>query len=563
MASTNNSRFLTVSNRRESLEVGWSVRVRDYKSMTSLVAVIPQYQSLQFSIELNAVGSGSITLDMDDPWMRSLLANGQRASSLRDREYVFEIWEGQSPRFAFLGETVTEGVIAEDETRSVTIAGPGLAGVLNWACVMRPGWPKPAPITGYKWINTDDSGLAKNIKKEKIALYRANSHSDLLPAFNWRFPIKWSTMQMWVCTFKAAQRRGLLKFVKPQFTATLDTDRRKWEWISTVAQIAEADGYQPQEPKQTLLDWLNECTGQDNSVRFGQRLEWMMYPDFKLHVRQQIGVNRSGLPKPGWTRGTPVQFFAGQIVSNERVRTRDKIFNRITAVDVEGNETVVTSKGSVNAWNLREQRNETHKNVTLRELRAKIAQKLLYQQAPERNQWTIKIPYDDPGGRTPFRNFGVGDWIGFAGDPDTHTVTQYRVMAISISMSAESTVPECELTLQTVLDAQMIELERDITTLLNKPKNFSLADLKDIKIPEKPGYKAVLQYDPKTKKWKAVLVPDPNDPASPTVPDTPAVPGTGGGYGSGNRVFIQTADPADTASNNVVAGDFWFKLASN
>ena len=65
----------------------------------------------------------------------------------------------------------------------------------------------------------------------------------------------------------------------------------------------------------------------------------------------------------------------------------------------------------------------------------------------------------------------------------------------------------------------------------------------EVHIPETPAVKSSLVYDPATKAW------GPEEVTS-----------SGGGGSGGNRVFIQSADPANVASNNVQTGDFWLEV---
>ncbi len=519
------SRWMTVSNSEQNINAGFTVHVLDYKDMKTLVAVIAEFQSLSWTQQLNDPGTGSITFDEDDPMWGVQLNPRQSRLGLLQREYVFEIWDRDVRVFAFIADTVSQS--GSDETRSVTISGPGLAGVLKWAIINRPGWPAKVPILSYTPSQADP--------KVKIPNYRANSDNDKLPAFLWRFPVKWPTMRMWYTVFKAAQRRGLIKFVSLNFTATLDSAKKPWLDVQTIEELATKTGYQPDTPSENLLDFLNDCTGQDYSKWFGQRLEWQMYPGFQLVVREHIGRDCS----------ETVRFFQGNILSVERTRSRESIVNRVIAVDVEGNETNMTNQRSVSTWNLRESRNETNKNVTDPKLRGALAWRYLQQGDFEKDEWSIKIPYDSPG-RIPYRNFFIGDEIGFniefnGWSPNaTAAPSVYRVMAITISIAQEQTVPDVELTLQSVIDSKMIELEKQITDLINNPRVIAIDDLKDISIPEQPVSKKALVYNPDTKKWEA------GDYSS-------------GGGGAGGKVYMQKTDPAAATGHTVTAGDFWLE----
>lgn len=516
------SKFLSIRRPEPNINTGITIRVLDYKDLKSLVAIAYDITAVSFTQELNGSGTGSITLDEDSRFWADILENGKSRRALLDNEYVFEAWINGVPRFAWLGQTVEQTVTGDDETRAITISGPGIAQVLTWAVINRPGWPTKPPILKHQVSTADPT--------KTIPIYRDVSYNDKLPAFLWQFPVKWPTMRMWYTVFRAAQRRGVVKFVTPAFTATTDTNGKPWQDISTIDEVATKEGYRPQEPSQNLLDFLNDCTGQDYSKWFGQRLEWLMRPSFKLDVRPTIGVDRSA----------GIRFFSGNIVSDQRTRDREAIYNRIIAVDVVGNESNRTDAKSVTAWNLREQRNETNKNVTDDTLRGQLADRYLIQSKDQKDQWTVKVPFTDPG-RQPFANFGVGDTIAinevYAGMlPVTSDPMKFRVMAITISLAADQIVPDVELTLKSIIDLKMDDLQKQITQLLNNPRNVSLNDLKEVHISSTPTTKSKLVYDPDTKTWTAE-------------PDT-----TSSGD-SGVSVYIRNTDPAsDTA---VSVGDFW------
>jgi len=529
MPSTVNSRFLSIGTPEPNISTGWQIRVLDYKDMKSLVAIVGEYTAFSFTQELNGPGQGSITLDYDSPFWTDILSNGNSRRVLLNNEYVFEAWDNGVPRFAWLAQTVTQTVTGDDGTHGITIAGPGIAQALTWAIINRPGWPTKPPIIGHQ-TSTDGSNTVINI-------WRSTSQNDTQPAFLWRFPIDWPTMRMWYTVFKAAQRRGVVPFVTLMFTALKDSGKQDFQVVKTIEEVATNTGYQPQEPGQNLLEFLNDCTGRDYSKWFGQRLEWLMYPGFKLDVRRRIGTDRS----------KTVRFFSGNIISDERVRDRETIYNRVIAVDVDGDESIRLDTRSVAAWNIREQRNETNKNVTDTKLRDQIADRYIQQSKDQKDQWTIKVAYDEPG-RVPYRNYFVGDDVGVNDDTFGSTPTaagpptKYRVMAITVSLASDQTVPDCELTLQSLIDAKLLELEKQITQLINNPRNYSLADLKEIAIPGTPADGSTLVYNATTGKW------EPGDPAT----------GSGGGTG-GPRVFVQSVDPATQSNVTVSPGDFWLE----
>lgn len=531
MSYTVDSQFLSVLLPQPDISSGWSLRVLDYKDMHSTVAVVSEFTAMSFTQELNGTGTGSITLDEDSPfWTAILNAHvGDHTSNrvLLNNEYIWEAWENNTPRFAWVAQTVENFLVGEDETRTVTISGPGIAQVLTWACVNRPGWPNAIPLT-VKVPKVDNPSII-------TYLPRYFSGQDSLPASAWQFPIAWSSMRIWFTIFKAAQRRGLLGWVTPLFTAVKDSAGHAWVTYKTEDEVAENLGYRPPTLGENLLDFLNDMTGQDYSVWGSQRLEWIMHPGFKLDVRPTIGSDKSA----------NVRFFQGNLLSDSRTRDRENIFNRIIMVDVNGDETSTVDAKSIQQWNTREQWNETNKNITIPSQKAYIGERYRQQYRDEKDQYAITIPYDDPG-RQPYRDFTVGDYIGLSVDYFGSTPTavaapdKYRVMAITISITADSTVPECELTLKSLIDLRMDELQKQITKLINDPANFDIGTIKQISGSLSDNTTpdgSVLVYNAKTGKWEA---------------------GTAATGGSGT-MFVQATDPASVAGTVINAGDFWLE----
>ena len=123
---------------------GWEVFVRSYADYHTLLCQVPfaVVQSLQCVKQLNDVGSGSVTLDMDAPWWKTaVMFGGSTANTILDFECLWQITQDGVPRFEFLGETITEQLVDASEQRLVTVTGPGTAAVLKWAMAAPSGFP--------------------------------------------------------------------------------------------------------------------------------------------------------------------------------------------------------------------------------------------------------------------------------------------------------------------------------------------------------------------------------------------------------------------------------------
>lgn len=123
---------------------GWEIYVRSHKDYTTLLCQIPSktWTTFQFAKMLADVGSGSVTLNMDDPWWKAVtLGDGSTANTILDYECLWQFSQDGVPRFEFLGETVSEVLVDASEARLVTITGPGTAAALKWGMAAPEGFP--------------------------------------------------------------------------------------------------------------------------------------------------------------------------------------------------------------------------------------------------------------------------------------------------------------------------------------------------------------------------------------------------------------------------------------
>lgn len=520
---TSNGLHLTVITPPSTPGAGFEVRVLDPTDMITEIAVVPGYTSLTFGPQLNDPGAGSITLGADDPfWLTALphaLPNGETtALGLLNYDCLWRVYDNGDVRYEFLGRDVRED---EDdaENRTVQISGPGGAHVLTYAKIFPPGFPAPPPPLDPNNPDVDASVSGRNT----------------VAARTWMFPFEWPAMQMWWEVFKAAQSRDTIPWVTPTFTATKDSAGQDWVYVPTVETVSKVSGYRP-DIGTNLLDFLNQCTGQDYTQYFAMRAEWLMRPGMILDARKRIGINRSGVHIPGFESAPTVRFFATTVTSVERTRNRDNIANYVAARDANGDFSLVTDPGSVKTWNQRELLDTTHANIVEAPRRHDLANIILQQSNNEVVEWTIQIAYGDPG-RQPFQDFNVGDWISvehYTVDGNNY-LTAYRVLSIVVTDEDDATT--VELTLITQDTFAQNQLTARLTDLVNKVIAGAIID---------PAY----------------------PPGIPPVPDTgtsvlTATDGNLGwdSYGAGGvggvHVFIQSTDPGVTAQ----VGDFWYDIS--
>lgn len=122
--------------------VGFEVKVYWGENFGSLLSIVPRFEALQFSRALNNQGSGSITLNLNDPIFTSDTALGSPGTDILDYENLWQIYQDGALVFEFLGETVDEVFVdSSTEEAVVTISGPDTSQVLQWCKVLPPGYP--------------------------------------------------------------------------------------------------------------------------------------------------------------------------------------------------------------------------------------------------------------------------------------------------------------------------------------------------------------------------------------------------------------------------------------
>lgn len=498
-------------------EAGWEVRVLDFRDYTTQLAVISEWMTLMVGPELSGAGQGAITFDQDGAFWTSLLPNGRPAWTLKDGEYLFQAYEDGAFRFEWLGRNVTEAVLDDSESHTITIAGPGTGDVLKWAKILPPGFPKLPPV---KKVNTE-LGTSVTVPDDTSA---DNGH----PANLWEFPPNTPAMNMFFTLLTAAQSRGTLRFVTPTFTAGADSGKVKWVDVRTV-EDSQGHGFRP-DMGTDLLTFLNTCTGQEPTEFFATHCEWMMRPGFKLEVRNVRGDVRGDVGI-GTHRQGQVVFFEGNLLTLQRQRTRDDLGNYVVVRDAYGTTSLRVDKTSVASWNQREIYEGGTANVTEAARRNALADVYLAKVKDETSQWTIAVPYDLPG-RRPFRDYKVGDWIGVSSldDNGVSKLNAYRVMALTVQVANDQAT--VELTLQSMFDLRQRRLAEQITQIINRVNNSSSTVVV-------PGDNYVSYPE------QIIRNPDGSIKDGPYV--TPDIPGY-------SNVFIQDTDPGDKAQ----VGAFWY-----
>lgn len=228
-----NEAFLTVLPPRSLEGVGWAVRVLSERDYSSPIALVERFAGLGFTVEANAEGGGTVTLDADDAVFSAPLPAGETVR-LADQEALWQVLEDGQVRFEFLAEDVDADVIAEDGgPRETVITGRGTASVLEWAPVLPAGMPTPSSMS------------------RKFELH---------------------PMAAWHALFVEAQAAGFLTWVNLSFDAAEDSTGAAWGPAQSLT-VNAGD---------TLLDLLKRWAE-------ANELRWRMLPGFTLEVRQGDG----------------------------------------------------------------------------------------------------------------------------------------------------------------------------------------------------------------------------------------------------------------------------------
>jgi hypothetical protein len=114
-----------------------------------LLAILPGWSQVSIAPLGNNVGAGSVSVPLDSPVFHQLGPGGRpynsETSPVLARESLWQCRRNGNQVFEFLAQSVDRTTVSPDETRTVTVSGPGCAQVLNWGMAMPFGW---RPVDG-------------------------------------------------------------------------------------------------------------------------------------------------------------------------------------------------------------------------------------------------------------------------------------------------------------------------------------------------------------------------------------------------------------------------------
>lgn len=129
----------------------WDVRVVAFDDATNILSYVPRWETIEFSDQLNGVGSGKITHDLSDPWFAQFEL--EQGESLLTGPFSLQIVRNNNPVFTFLIQDADASRIGTSQP--VTISGPGIAAALEWAVVI------PEDFSGQTLVGSITSGKPK------------------------------------------------------------------------------------------------------------------------------------------------------------------------------------------------------------------------------------------------------------------------------------------------------------------------------------------------------------------------------------------------------------------
>jgi hypothetical protein len=239
-------------------------------------------------------------------------------------------------------------------------------------------------------------------------------------------------IQVWLRSLIAAQGRGTIPFVTSSASFTTDSFGNPW---------ADTQSVQIQNGTDLFSLLQGHCQMVD--------ADYIMEPGFRLVIGLPSATTpNTGQVTLGYDRSATVRFYeAGGIVAKQRQRLRNQIQNLIAVINGDGRTVTASNAGSIATWLQREAWVQAAAQVTQADINI-VASAAALQFSSELLSWTMQVTPNQPG-RTVFRDFGAGDWIGLE-RPDYSAVDAVRVLGIAVSVDSNGNETH-ELTLESYI----------------------------------------------------------------------------------------------------------------
>ena len=251
-------------------------------------------------------------------------------------------------------------------------------------------------------------------------------------------------MALFLELLDAAQSRGTIPYVDPDFTDAVDS--RGLAWIGKpIVDVQEG----------TKLSLAL------NDLAQIQQADWIMDPDFKLKIYQRTKGDIV-IPPVFFAKEDVVFHEAGSQISKERSRSRDQIANSIVGKNAAGEYAYIEDADSIDKFQRREAFIQAGNADDVANL-ALVLDSSLEELKGEKTSWKVVVAADQPGRRV-FEDYDVGDWISIENIDSKNNITvgQWRVVGIAVQVVSDG-ITTVELTLQSRMEllAQRLKSQVD------------------------------------------------------------------------------------------------------
>lgn len=274
-----------------------------------------------------------------------------------------------------------------------------------------------------------------------VSAYLSNVNTVILPAVE-------SVMANFLEHLTAAQKRGTIPYVVPEFTELVDSAGATWVGKPNVEY---SEGI-------TLLQLLKN---------FGQlqQFDWIMDVNFRLKTYQRVWNADESDPTVQFHKEDKIVLHEGNAqLQREHSRDRGSVGNVIVGKNSSGQYAYMEDAESIEKYQRRELFIEAGNATDLSALNT-VLQSSLAQVAEEKSSWKISVNPDLPGKRV-FEDYDVGDWIAIEmvnslGDVKKNV---WRVIGIAIQVNAEG-LTTAELTLQSRMELLAERLQQQVASM--------------------------------------------------------------------------------------------------
>ena len=149
--SGSNFTFITISDPAVDVDAGWWVEAWDLDGDTKLISRVPVIEA---SIQpvLNQIGEGKLTVPADWDRLTEIIDPDPRDSSGNEQPVVssmFKVYLHGSIQYAFFAERADQEI---GDAETVTITGPGVESVMEWAQVYPFDYQQNTVIQAGDWV---------------------------------------------------------------------------------------------------------------------------------------------------------------------------------------------------------------------------------------------------------------------------------------------------------------------------------------------------------------------------------------------------------------------------